>query len=59
MFKIPPIAVVASLVLVLGCFLLSFRNRWLGIGFAIIAASIFFTMFLLYLEAEYLSLLLK
>ena len=59
MFKIPPVAVVASLVLVLGCFLLSFRNRWLGIGLSIIAVSVFFTTFLLYLEAEYLSLLLK
>lgn len=59
MLKISPIVVVASLVVVLGCFLLSFRNRWLGIGLSIIAASIFFTTFLLYLEEQYLSLLLK
>lgn len=58
MLKISPELVLGSLVMVLSSFLLSFRKNWVSILFAVISMSIAFTLFLLYLEAHYLTLLL-
>lgn len=58
MLKVSPELVLGSLVMVLSSFLLSFRKNWVSILFAVISMSIAFTLFLLYLEAHYLTLLL-
>lgn len=57
MFRVSPELVLGSLVVVLSAFLLSFRKNWVSILFAVISMSIAFTLFLLYLEAQYLHLL--
>lgn len=58
MLKVSPELVLGSLVMVLSSFLLSFRKNWVSILFAVVSMSVAFTLFLLYLEAHYLQLLL-
>jgi len=59
MFKISPIVVILSLIVLIGFVLIAVRENGTAIGMAIIAASIFLTCFLLYFTEQYLSLVLK